>query len=223
MTHSMKLDWHGGPDDGWWVALLKDGERVAFMSLDEWKALGATRQAIEDDAIDRLLLQRGPPLTCVLLRRGPFSESGASGDSAMTWTRRSCPLIDNGHYRRCRTPGCKARMAASAGDGLGRLIRSNGSSQRALRQAHPFAEVARRYGLNSNMLLTWRRRERADVNDVGKTVNIVPVRVVEATPTATATSMGRMEIVLVGGERILVGADVDATALARIVKALEQR
>ena len=141
----------------------------------------------------------------------------------MMWTRRSCPLIDNGHYRRCRTPGCKGRTAARGGDGRGRLIRSNGSSQRALRQAHPFAEVARRYGLNSNMLFTWRRRERADVNDVGKTVNIVPVRVVEATPTATATSMGRMEIVLVGGERILVGADVDATALARIVKALEQR
>ena len=35
------------------------------------------------------------------------------------------------------------------------------------------AEVARRYGLNANMLFTWRRRERA-VNDVGKTVNIVP-------------------------------------------------
>ena len=85
------------------------------------------------------------------------------------------------------------------------------------------AEVARRYGLNANMLFTWRR---ADVNDVGKTVNIVPVRVVEATPTATAIapgSMGRMEIVLVGGERILVGADVDATALARIVKALGRR
>lgn len=89
------------------------------------------------------------------------------------------------------------------------------------------AEVARRYGLNSNMLFTWRRRERP-VNDVAKTktMNIVPVRVVEATPTATATapaSMGRMEIVLVGGERILVGAEVDATALARIVKALGRR
>ena len=70
------------------------------------------------------------------------------------------------------------------------------------------AEVARRYGLNANMLFTWRRRERADVNDVGKTVSIVPVRVVEATPTATATapaSMGRMEIVLVGGSGSLSG------------------
>ena len=75
-------------------------------------------------------------LVTVSLRRGPPSESGASGDSAMMWARRSCPLIDDGHYRRCRTRGCKARMAASAGDGRGRLIRSNGSSRRALRPAH---------------------------------------------------------------------------------------
>ena len=32
-----------------------------------------------------------------------------------------------------------------------------------------------------------------------------------------------MEIVLIGGERIIVGADVDATALARIIKALATR
>src|SRR5271154_3706339 len=55
------------------------------------------------------------------------------------------------------------------------------------------AEVARRYGVNSNMLFTWRRRERADVNDVGKTVNIVPVRVVEATPVATATARSGLD------------------------------
>ncbi len=60
MTHSMKLYWHGGPDHKWWVALLKDGERVVFMSLDEWKALGATRQATENDAIDRAAAAVGP-------------------------------------------------------------------------------------------------------------------------------------------------------------------
>jgi transposase len=79
-------------------------------------------------------------------------------------------------------------------------------------------QVARRYGLNSNMLFTLRRRERADVNDAGKTVNIVPMRVMAATPPATAAAsaaMGRMEMVLVGGERIIVAADVDATALAQ--------
>jgi hypothetical protein len=32
-----------------------------------------------------------------------------------------------------------------------------------------------------------------------------------------------MEIVLIGGERISVGADVDAGALARVVKALSRR
>jgi hypothetical protein len=52
--YSTKLDWHGGPDHGRWVELLKDGVRVAYMSLDEWKSLGATEQAVEDDAIDRV-------------------------------------------------------------------------------------------------------------------------------------------------------------------------
>ena len=31
----------------------KDGQRVAYMSMTEWTALGATQQAIEDDTIDR--------------------------------------------------------------------------------------------------------------------------------------------------------------------------
>ena len=90
------------------------------------------------------------------------------------------------------------------------------------------AEVARRYSLNANMLFTWRRREQqaSGASDVGEPVQIVPVRVVGAAPTASAIapgSMGRMEIVLVGGERIIVGADVDAGAFARIVKALTRR
>jgi hypothetical protein len=51
--YSTKLHWRGGPYHGWWVELLKDGERIAYMSLAEWKSLDATEQAIEDAAIDR--------------------------------------------------------------------------------------------------------------------------------------------------------------------------
>ncbi len=47
-----KLDWRGGPDHGWWIELLKEGVRVAQMSLDEWKSLGPTQQAIEDGGDD---------------------------------------------------------------------------------------------------------------------------------------------------------------------------
>jgi transposase len=118
------------------------------------------------------------------------------------------------------------------GGGRGRRTWSADQKQRIITESFApgasAAEVARRYGLNANMLFTWRRREqRAGVaHDSGGAGNIVPVRIVEATPTATAAapgSMGRMEIVLVGGERIIVGPDVDATALARIVKALARR
>jgi transposase len=82
------------------------------------------------------------------------------------------------------------------------------------------AQVAQRYGLNANMLFTWRRRFRplsaAASVDAGQ---LVPVSVSpEPSPTA-----GRMEIVLIGGERICVGVDVDALALARIVKVLSRR
>src|SRR5690348_10537440 len=61
------------------------------------------------------------------------------------------------------------------------------------------AEVARRYGLNANMLFTWRRRggHAVGAGAVDEPVNIVPVRIVETTPISTAfapASAGRMEI-----------------------------
>jgi len=51
------------------VLSLKDRERLAYMSLDEWESLGATEQAIEDSIADRLL-KRAPPL-----RRNRYSGS----------------------------------------------------------------------------------------------------------------------------------------------------
>jgi len=82
------------------------------------------------------------------------------------------------------------------------------------------AEVARRHDVNPNLLFTWRRKARSKQEAKGSgVVELVPVVV---TPE-TASSASRLEIVLVSGERILVGADVDAGALARIVKALSRR
>jgi transposase len=58
---------------------------------------------------------------------------------------------------------------------------------------------------------------------------LLPVRVSdERAPAAPVEAsarvlVGRMEIVLAAGERILVGADVDTAALARVVKALSRR
>jgi transposase len=89
------------------------------------------------------------------------------------------------------------------------------------------AEVARRHGLNANLLFTWRRQlaaaapepeERATILPV--TVTFLPLPPVAATP---AVASGRMEITLAGGEKIVVGADVEAAALARVVKALTRR
>ena len=80
--------------------------------------------------------------------------------------------------------------------------------------------VAQRHGLNANLLFTWRRQfRRGSSATPSDGVTLVPVSV---TPEP-AESCGRMEIVLAGGERILVGADVDAGALARVVKALSRR
>ncbi len=57
-------------------------------------------------------------------------------------------------------------------------------------------------------------------------MQLLPVTVADAgapaAPVSSPRSDGRMEIVLGGGERILVGADVDAAALARVIEALRR-
>jgi transposase len=90
------------------------------------------------------------------------------------------------------------------------------------------SKVAQRYGVNANLLFTWRRRNARSAASGGlEAVKLLPVRVEDeralAAPVATPGPVGRMEIVLAAGERILVGADVDAAALARVAKALSRR
>ena len=124
-------------------------------------------------------------------------------------------------------------MAASAGDGLGQSDQKQRIIAESFAPGACVAEVARRYGLNANMLFTRRTVHLAQARTAGerreRCRRASEHRAGEgrgAPPTATAIapgSMGRMGIVLVGGERIIVGADVDAGALARITKALSRR
>jgi transposase len=88
--------------------------------------------------------------------------------------------------------------------------------------------VARRHDLNANMLFTWRRQVGAvAARPAGKAVTFVPATIA-AEPAATVSPIssvaaGGMEIVLASGDRVIVGMDVDAAALARVVKVLSRR
>ena len=89
------------------------------------------------------------------------------------------------------------------------------------------AEVARRHGVNANLLFTWRRQQgAAKMADNRESPQLVPVTIttepVSSVAAVTSEPVGRMEIVLGAGERIIVGADVDTAALARVIKALSR-
>ncbi len=90
------------------------------------------------------------------------------------------------------------------------------------------SKVAQRHGVNANLLFTWRRRQARDAATGGlEPLKLLPVTVAEegmaAAPIALAAAAGRMEIALVGGARIVVGADVDAGALTRVLNVLSRR
>ncbi len=89
------------------------------------------------------------------------------------------------------------------------------------------AGVARRHGVNANLLFTWRKRfDESKSAPSGKAAKILPVTLTDVAPLDPATSSegsGRMEIVLAAGDRIIVDADVDTIALTRVIKALSRR
>ena len=87
--------------------------------------------------------------------------------------------------------------------------------------------VARRHDLNANMLFTWRRQMGPSaLLPADDAVTFMPATITtEAAPTGPPEPpvVGRMEIVLADGDRIIMGKDVDAAALARVVKVLSRR
>ena len=88
--------------------------------------------------------------------------------------------------------------------------------------------VARRHGLNANLLFTWRREMGAGLpasaNDpIGFVPAVIGAASVSAAVPPAPTVGGQMEIVFAGGERVIVDRTVDAVALARVLKVLSRR
>jgi transposase len=97
--------------------------------------------------------------------------------------------------------------------------------EESLEQGASIAEVARRHELNANLLFTWRRKMGVESSEQNGSMAILPVTI---TPESAAEghcsgAVGQMEIVLTEGERIIVWADVETTALSRVLKALSRR
>jgi transposase len=101
--------------------------------------------------------------------------------------------------------------------------------EESLEDGASIAEVARRHDLNANQLFTWRRQFGVEPNESQDLVeDLAPILPVEITPEvetdgSTPGSAGQMEIVLAGGDRVLVWDDVDTAALTRVLKALARR
>ena len=89
--------------------------------------------------------------------------------------------------------------------------------------------TARRYGLSTGQLFTWRRLARTGrLGGDAETVAFAEAVIADggAAPAGLPPSVGacrRMEIVLADGLRVIVEQDVDPGALARLIGVLERR
>ena len=98
--------------------------------------------------------------------------------------------------------------------------------------------TARRHGLSTSQLFAWRRQARDGALVAEDVRGFMPAVITADSPRAAATAEttlpptgdpatrpngGRMAIVLSGGNRVIVGNDVDAAALRRVLDVLGRR
>ena len=84
--------------------------------------------------------------------------------------------------------------------------------------------TARRHGISNTLLFSWRKAFREGRLGSARLVEFVPA-VIEpcALGGPQGPVCGRMEIVSPSGWRIMVGADVEAGALKRVLAAIDER
>src|SRR3978361_1454298 len=93
-------------------------------------------------------------------------------------------------------------------------------------------EIARRHGISTSLVFTWRRRARlASVVSAG--TRVVPVQLTPAAPASVSSTealaaipsrrrRGLIEIELGGGKRVSVDENVDADALGLVLDVLSR-
>jgi transposase len=127
-------------------------------------------------------------------------------------------------------------MSAASSGGVGRRrhrLRSLDEKRRIVAETFgdgaSVSEVARRHGLNANLLFTWRRAMGVDRSATADDpTRFVPAVIgvasrMAAAPARPASPVGQMEIVLSGGDRVVVDRTVDAVALAGVIEVLSRR
>ena len=82
--------------------------------------------------------------------------------------------------------------------------------------------TARRYGISTSLLFTWRRACRQNTSQPSD-AGFVPAVVVPDVRPAVPAGSGRIEIVLANRRRVIVDGGVDIAALCQLVEALERR
>lgn len=87
------------------------------------------------------------------------------------------------------------------------------------------SRTARRHGIQNALLFRWRRAYREGrLGTASSDEGFVRALIVaDEAGAAGAGAGGRMEIVVRDGRRVIVGADVDTAALARVLAVLEGR
>jgi transposase len=82
--------------------------------------------------------------------------------------------------------------------------------------------TARRYGISTSLLFTWRRACRQSTSQTTDNGFVPAVVVPEVRPAVPGSSV-RIEIVLANKRRMIVDGGVDIMVLCQLVEALERR
>lgn len=91
-------------------------------------------------------------------------------------------------------------------------------------KTNPVARVAKKYGVATSLLFRWRKLQGIRVRTPALQLPAEEGFIRVALPAAPINhGQGSIEIVLSCGRRVIVGKDIDVSALKRVVEALESR